>query len=150
MFHYFDLSFLIHGAHPFKFVGAKILCHIIMTGTIFTPGHRRLGEPMIGSLGLENIAMRGTQLENTEHVYGVAVYTGQVILFSHWSTLIILLSHWSTLIILLSHWPGHQDEHEQQTGHQQVQHSGALNEQGDGRWILSCVFFFMIFLLYFR
>ena len=48
-----------------------------MTGTIFTPGHRRLGEPMIGSLGLENIAMRGTQLENTEHVYGVAVYTGQ-------------------------------------------------------------------------
>ena len=32
---------------------------------------------MIGSLGLENIAMRGTQLENTEHVYGVAVYTGQ-------------------------------------------------------------------------
>ena len=32
---------------------------------------------MIGSLGLENIAMRGTQLENTEHVYGAAVYTGQ-------------------------------------------------------------------------
>ena len=32
---------------------------------------------MIGSLGLENIAMQGTQLENTEHVYGAAVYTGQ-------------------------------------------------------------------------
>ena len=38
---------------------------------------RRLGAPMIGSLGLENIAMQGTQLENTEHVYGAAVYTGQ-------------------------------------------------------------------------
>ena len=33
---------------------------------IFTPGHRRMGEPLTGSLGLENIAMRGTQLENTE------------------------------------------------------------------------------------
>ena len=44
---------------------------------IFTPGHRRMGEPLTGSLGLENIAMRGTQLENTEHVYGAAVYTGQ-------------------------------------------------------------------------
>ena len=33
---------------------------------------------MIGSLGLENIAMRGTQLENTDWVYGVAVYTGDV------------------------------------------------------------------------
>ena len=32
---------------------------------------------MIGSLGLENIAMRGTQLENTDLVYGVAVYTGE-------------------------------------------------------------------------
>ena len=32
---------------------------------------------LIGSLGLENIAMQGTQLENTEHVYGAAVYTGQ-------------------------------------------------------------------------
>ena len=31
---------------------------------------------MIGSLGLENIAMRGTQLQNTEFVMGVAVYTG--------------------------------------------------------------------------
>ena len=44
---------------------------------IFTPEYRRMGEPLTGSLGLENIAMRGTQLENTEHVYGAAVYTGQ-------------------------------------------------------------------------
>ena len=48
-----------------------------MTDRIFTPEPRKLGEPLTGSLGLENIAMRGTQLENTEHVYGAAVYTGQ-------------------------------------------------------------------------
>ena len=30
----------------------------------------------IASLGLENVAFRGTQLKNTEFVYGCAVYTG--------------------------------------------------------------------------
>ena len=28
------------------------------------------------SLGLENVAFRGTKLENTEFVYGCAIYTG--------------------------------------------------------------------------
>ena len=37
---------------------------------------KNIQNQMIGSLGLENIAMRGTQLQNTEFVMGVAVYTG--------------------------------------------------------------------------
>ena len=34
------------------------------------------GRIKVTSLGLENVAFRGTQLKNTEFVYGCAVYTG--------------------------------------------------------------------------
>ncbi len=30
----------------------------------------------LASLGLDNVAFRGTQLKNTEFVYGCAIYTG--------------------------------------------------------------------------